>query len=157
MGAKVEEAVGGRPIICMPFSISKLHQRRYQGGRPVGFALSFVLVGFLYGIFRNLNPFRRGIAILNSRRPRSEEFRSSAVVEPAGGIPPININECFLRGPMNWGWFWLGPWTFRFSGGFFLSYRWFALGVDFGRYLWRRLRFILSLVRVRGGFGRYPN
>ena len=42
-----------------------------------------------------------------------------------------------------------GRWPFRFSGGFVLSYRWFALGIGVGSYVWLWFRFILSLVRVR--------
>ena len=39
-----------------------------------------------------------------------------------------------------------------FGGGFVLPYLWFALGVGLGRYVWRRFRIILSLVRVRCWF-----
>ena len=39
-----------------------------------------------------------------------------------------------------------------FGGGFVLSYRWFALGVGLGRYVWRWFRLILSLVGVRCWF-----
>ena len=52
------------------------------------------------------------------------------------------------------GWFWIGHWPHRLSGGFVLSYRWFALGVGFGRCVWRWFRLILSLVLVRVSFGR---
>ena len=48
-----------------------------------------------------------------------------------------------------------GPWPFRFSGGYVLSYRQFALVVSFSRYVWWPFRLILSLVRVRASFGRY--
>ena len=60
----------------------------------------------------------------------------------------LNINVRFLKGPRDLGRLWLGPWPFRFSGGFVLPYRWFALGAGFGRYVWRWFRLILSLVRV---------
>ena len=34
----------------------------------------------------------------------------------------------------------VAAWSFRFRGGFVLSYRWFVLGVGFGRSDWRRYR-----------------
>ena len=49
----------------------------------------------------------------------------------------------------------IGPWPFRFRGGFVLPYRWFALGVGFGRYVWRRFRLILALVHLRCWFWRF--
>ena len=79
---------------------------------------------------------------MNSWRPSAAEFRRSGVVEPAGRMPPININVRFLQGPRDWRWLWLGPWPSRFSGGFVLSYRAFALGAGFGRYVWRWFRLI---------------
>ena len=42
--------------------------------------------------------------------------------------------------------------AFRFRGGLVLSYRWFVLGVGFGRSDWRRFRLIISLVGVRCWF-----
>ena len=48
----------------------------------------------------------------------------------------------------------LGLWPLRVSGGFVLSYPWFALCISFGCYVLRWLRFILSLVRARCWFGR---
>ena len=44
-------------------------------------------------------------------------------------MPPININVFFLHGARDWEWLWHGPRAFRISGGFVLSYRWFALGL----------------------------
>ena len=33
----------------------------------------------------------------------TEEFRPSGAPEPAGGMPPIDINERFFQGPRDWG------------------------------------------------------
>ena len=69
-------------------------------------------------------------------------------------MPPINTNESSRQGPRDWGWLWPGPWPPRFSGGFVLSYLWFALGlvldVMFGS------GFVLSYRRFAlcVGFGR---
>ena len=102
---------------------------------------------------------RRGLAghILYSAEQRSsqptEEFRPSGVVEPAGGMPALNIYERFFLGPRDWGWLWLGPWPIRFSGFFFLfTLLLVALGVGFVRHVWRRFRLIISLVRLRRWF-----
>ena len=90
-------------------------------------------------------------------------------------MPPININECFLQRPRDGRRLRLSPWAPRFSGGFVVAYRWFALGVgldvawrwfllilslgrvrvSFGRSGRRRFRFIIPLVRVRVSVGRY--
>ena len=49
-----------------------------------------------------LNYERRGVAIINSRFSRTEEFRPPGAVEPAGGMLPNDINECFRQGHRDW-------------------------------------------------------
>ena len=66
----------------------------------------------------------------------------------------IIIKERFLQRPRVWEELRHGLWPLRVSGGFALSYPWFALGISFGHYVLRWFRFILSLVRVRCWFGR---
>ena len=73
--------------------------RLFGGLRPC-----FCSARFSICLLFELNPYRRGIAILNSEsrcveiinswRPRTEEFRPSGVVEPAGGMSPQSILTC---------------------------------------------------------------
>ena len=115
----------------------------------------FCSVWLFHMVSFELNSYRRGIAIANSWRPYTEEFRPSGVIEPAGEMGRVNIYVCFPEGALGLGWFRPGPCAPRFSGAFVLSYRWFALGFGFGRHVWQGLRLIASLVRVRVIFGRY--
>ena len=68
------------------------------------------------------NSFRRGIAIINSWLPRTP----SGVVEPVETTRPLNINECFLRAPMDWRGLRLSVCALRFIGGFAIDYLWLA-------------------------------
>ena len=84
----------------------------------------------------------------NSRRNQLKDFDPRGVLEPAGGMHPVNISDCFLQGPRDWGWLRFGLWPFRFRGGFVFLFRWFAFGVGFCRPAWRWLRLSLMLVRA---------